>query len=652
MTQDQIIHGTYSYEKERILYGAHSAAAASVFGQWKGQGKVFYKVASQVLSPRFFKDSEDIGTISVRYVVQDAGPNAAILQVDAVFVDARNVRHPSLGNVESSEYAAIQERLKNIQTQRKELELGTALDDPGKAQPAATHVLGSLEPAAGADALPAAATSVPDLRKQIDALRRQVELRVKDEGAQLKSAPFHGAATLTVIAGRDRGSGGRAESLLVWSGNTGRTSWLDTSQPVGAAPVNHVMDGHKPAKLLIRVCLWVFLSAYLSAAQSPLPERTFHCSKADVLKALHDIPSYPGGKLPVLDGFASPSGDLLENYKRGYYEYDVQVRSPRPGETTVRVSAKITAWYGGASSGYRLLKSSGRLESDLLDALDDKLNPGAAARTAATPSPLAAAQTLPDDPSATSANRSFFNTPRLTSAPSSAKPAPAKATDPNTAKRLQELTLQEKNLEAILHEQARPNNLAIVKRSNTPLVAQPLEGAEVLFQCEAEDEFEVLDTAEGWVHVKISGISRGWIKRQYVDLPGAATVSPSAIAADQQETDIVRQTKQEVGAFPGKWEPLDGKRVEIIWVQPPDKDQFGTSPKWAVAKTVFRKAEASGPPDAGQIAGVVVIFDSVDGGMAATTLANLQQWRAGHLSDDNFWRRCWRDPAEAFQGQN
>ena len=106
VTQDQIIHGTYSYEKERILYGAHSADAAQVFGVWKGQGKAFYKVANKVLSPRFFKDSEDIGTISVRYVVQEAGPDAASVQIDAIFVDARNVRHPSLGNVESSEYAA------------------------------------------------------------------------------------------------------------------------------------------------------------------------------------------------------------------------------------------------------------------------------------------------------------------------------------------------------------------------------------------------------------------------------------------------------------------------------------------------------------------------------------------------------------------
>ena len=47
VTQDQIIHGTYSYEKERILYGAHSANSARVFGVWQGSGKAYYKVAEQ-----------------------------------------------------------------------------------------------------------------------------------------------------------------------------------------------------------------------------------------------------------------------------------------------------------------------------------------------------------------------------------------------------------------------------------------------------------------------------------------------------------------------------------------------------------------------------------------------------------------------------
>jgi hypothetical protein len=132
-------------------------------------------------------------------------------------------------------------------------------------------------------------------------------------------------------------------------------------------------------------------------------------------------------------------------------------------------------------------------------------------------------------------------------------------------------------------------------------------------------------------------------------LPGAATVSVAALSGEPPEA--ARPTKEEVGPFPGKWEPLDGKQVKIIWVQPREKDQFGSEPKWGAAKSMFRSADAGASGDANQIAGVVVVFDSADGGMAATTLANLQQWRAGHLSDDAFWKRCWRDPAEAFQVQ-
>ena len=197
VTQDQIIHGTYSYEKERILYGAHSADSAHVFGTWNGPGRAFYKVANNVLSPRFFKDSGDIGTITLRYVVQEtSGAKGVTLQIDAIFVDARNVRHPSLGSVEQSEYTAIKEHLKNIQARHREEERDVAAvvaERPRVAtsqqQPGEWHL-----PVAG-DAT-AANTSVPEKEKRIDALRHQVELRVRDQGAQLKTAPFHGAATI------------------------------------------------------------------------------------------------------------------------------------------------------------------------------------------------------------------------------------------------------------------------------------------------------------------------------------------------------------------------------------------------------------------------------------------------------------------------
>ncbi len=389
--------------------------------------------------------------------------------------------------------------------------------------------------------------------------------------------------------------------------------------------------------------------AYTMLAQSAPPQRSFPASKADVEKALHTLESYPGGKLPVLEGFADPAGHSLDDYKRGYYEYTVHLKSASTSETTVEVSAKITAWFAAstaANSGYRVLKSSGRLESDLLDSLNDKLNPAPESQASS-----ALTKPLPDSPSA-SATGSFFNTRRLTTMPSDGKPIAAKVADPGTARQLAKLQAQAQDLEQVLHNQARPNNLAIVKKSNTPVVAQPVNGAEVLLQADAEDEFEVLDSTEGWVHIKISGISRGWIKRDLVDLPGAATVSVSDVAGEQHDTAAVRQTKEEVAPFPGKWDQLDGKQVKIIWVQPLNKDQFGAEPKWPLVKAVLRGADAGALADPNEVAGVVVIFDSEDGGMAATTLANLQQWRAGHLSDEGFWKRCWRDPADAFGGQN
>ena len=415
------------------------------------------------------------------------------------------------------------------------------------------------------------------------------------------------------------------------------------------------MKGARARKwILISACFAVVLSAAVAlSAQSLPPERTFHASKAAVQKALQSIPAYPGGKLPTVAGFASPSGQLLDSFKRGHYDYDVLLKTNSAGDTVVRVTAKITAWSAGSSpanSGYRVLKSSGRLESDLLDALGEKLNPQSTGKpSSGIETANAQAERLPDSPSV-GTSASLFSTPRVTTAPSSVTPArPPKVTDPATAKRLEALMKQEQSLEQILHNQVRPDDLAIVKRSNTSVVAEPQDKAAALFQADAEDEFEVLDSTSEWVHIKISDLSRGWIKREYVDLPGAATFSLFTLAGDSHESDLVRRTKEQVAMFPGKWEPLDGKQVKIIWVQPHDQNSFGSSSKWGAAKVVFSSADAGSPNDAVQVAGVVVIFDAEDGGMTASTLADLQQWRAGHLSDEAFWKRCWREPAEAFQ---
>lgn len=230
VVQDQIIHGTYSYEKERILYGAHSAQSANAFGTWKGSGKVFYKVAGNVLAPRFFKDTGDIGTLSVRYVVQSADANAAVLRIDAVFIDARNIRHESIGTVESNEFLAIQQHLRTIQSKRQEAEEKTSKGTSYVAAPAASP---STMTAATADSPspPALDLTVPAMQKHVTALQHEVELRVKDDGAQLKSAPYHGATTLETLPGQ-------SDVLIVvltpyWYGvetEDGHRGWVHHSQ--------------------------------------------------------------------------------------------------------------------------------------------------------------------------------------------------------------------------------------------------------------------------------------------------------------------------------------------------------------------------------------------------------------------------------------
>ena len=235
------------------------------------------------------------------------------------------------------------------------------------------------------------------------------------------------------------------------------------------------LRGRCSRRFIASFCCWWLLAICASSAQTSPSERSFHASKAEVQKMLHEIPLYAGGKLPVLEGFADGDGHSLDNYKRGFYQYDVELKSVSSTETAVRVNAKITAWYVGSSavnSGYRLLKSSGRLESDLLDALNDKLHPNSV-QSSGLSSKVATGSPLPDSPSASA---SIFNTQRLTTAPSDAKSAVSKVAGPPPTKRALALMQQAQNLQQILHNQTRPADLAVVKRSNTPVVAQPLGG--------------------------------------------------------------------------------------------------------------------------------------------------------------------------------
>jgi hypothetical protein len=105
--------------------------------------------------------------------------------------------------------------------------------------------------------------------------------------------------------------------------------------------------------------------------------------------------------------------------------------------------------------------------------------------------------------------------------------------------------------------------------------------------------------------------------------------------------------KEEIASFPANWEPLRGKTVKIVSLQQHGNSaQTGTSAKLAFAKMLLDKEYTDLTHSSSTAAGIVLIFDSADGGMLAATMPVLQQWKAGTLSDEGLWRRCYFDPPE------
>jgi len=248
VAENGVIRGTRQYNKDEFVSGAKAATSCRAFSPWSEAGKIFYKVREQTLDPRNFKDSGDVGTLAVRYVVQPQGGKNTVLRIDAIFEeDFRHTLHPSNGSVESSEYKDIQEHLDAIEvmtkqdleseSERKEqvarkhkapvetyaptdaaqqtppqalleaITVDTRKDpisppDPEQVDPAQSDPVQT----GTAQASQAAGSALPaqTLEDRVKNLRQQIERVVKPPGAPLKSAPFHTAGTLqTLTTGTD-----------------------------------------------------------------------------------------------------------------------------------------------------------------------------------------------------------------------------------------------------------------------------------------------------------------------------------------------------------------------------------------------------------------------------------------------------------------
>lgn len=410
--------------------------------------------------------------------------------------------------------------------------------------------------------------------------------------------------------------------------------------------------------LLIFSLFFILMAPQLAVAQAVPYASAFPKSKVEVAKALNELQAYSGQKLPIVVGFVALGDQPLDRYERAFYQFSIDLLPGNSGSTIVRLTAKITAWYADrdpAKSGYHVLPSNGRLELDLLDRLAEKLG----GKPVATPkSDVQAPKPKIDLSSAV---------PRSFRPPNSPPPL---ALQPGTAAgladdevsslrvkreaeeaRMRELNSTLQGLQEVQRNQAHPANLVVIGKSGAPVLARPAEGSRVLFTAAADDEFEFLDAQRDWIHVQISGASRGYVHRSNLELPEliARLKSPNGTAASLKQ-EVFQLETEETSAFPADWEPLRGKSVRIYTVQPvsPNAKDTGASAKLNFAASLFEKFAVATFHPVG-VQGVVVIFDSADGGIAAATLPNIEQMANGSLPRELFWRASYLEPREAFQ---
>jgi hypothetical protein len=206
VAQNGIIRGTKEYNKDEYVSGAAEVPSTKVFSDWTEGGKVFYKVRLKALNPQNFKDTNDVGTLAVRYVIQGQDDEHTVLRIDARFIeDYRRISHASNGSVEGAEYKTIHDRLEDMEAikaqtaeSEKEKQKYLANEHATSSEAGAPTVVDPAAPKGDPPPAATATTTTPPqtLEQRVHDLRHQVQRLVKAPGAPLKAAPFHTASTL------------------------------------------------------------------------------------------------------------------------------------------------------------------------------------------------------------------------------------------------------------------------------------------------------------------------------------------------------------------------------------------------------------------------------------------------------------------------
>jgi hypothetical protein len=135
------------------------------------------------------------GTVAVRYVVKSAGPNVTSLHIDAVFEeDDRRRPHPSEGGVESSEFAAVTDKIKELDDQ----EAASRVQAVRQQQEQKMEELEAELRRENAQ-LETLTAKEKDLQQQLQTPPGSAPARVRTASADLKAEPYNQSRTLQLL---------------------------------------------------------------------------------------------------------------------------------------------------------------------------------------------------------------------------------------------------------------------------------------------------------------------------------------------------------------------------------------------------------------------------------------------------------------------
>lgn len=192
VASDSIIRGTSMYAKEIDLPDAEFAKSSTALAPEPGSGQVFYKVRSKVLAPEHFPAASDMGTVTVRYLVETVNPQRAHLAIDAVFItDAGHRLYASDGSVETAEYAEIITQIKALEAPKVRHHSAQSVANPGQETLGLQSTLVDEQ-----SRLAESKAAEKKLQDRVRQLEFNTQGRIRGQAVPLKASPYDHSTTV------------------------------------------------------------------------------------------------------------------------------------------------------------------------------------------------------------------------------------------------------------------------------------------------------------------------------------------------------------------------------------------------------------------------------------------------------------------------